>query len=346
MLVTVQDVDAGRLARTVKNAADLFRKKLKDPRLVQAALDRLVPDPAGFGAARADVVIEAIFEDLDAKQALLRGLEPRLKPEAILATNTSSIPLEQLAVVLERPERFVGLHFFNPVPKMLLVEVVTMPGNARVAVDRATAFVGAIKRLPLPVKSSPGFLVNRVLMPYLMEALTLVGEGVSPAEIDRAAVAFGMPMGPVLLADTVGLDICLSVARILVAHFGGAVPERLEQMVAAGRLGKKTGQGFYRFRHGKPEVPKGPAPEPGGPIEQRLLLRLLNESVACLREQVTQDGDLLDAGVVFGTGFAPFRGGPLQYNRQEGISRQEHQLKSLAQLHGPRFSPDPGWSSL
>jgi 3-hydroxyacyl-CoA dehydrogenase/enoyl-CoA hydratase/3-hydroxybutyryl-CoA epimerase len=213
-------------------------------------------------------------------------------------------------------------------------------------VDRATAFVGAIKRLPLPVKSSPGFLVNRVLMPYLMEALTLVGEGVSPAEIDRAAVAFGMPMGPVLLADTVGLDICLSVARILVAHFGGAVPERLEQMVAAGRLGKKTGQGFYRFRHGKPEVPKGPAPEPGGPIEQRLLLRLLNESVACLREQVTQDGDLLDAGVVFGTGFAPFRGGPLQYNRQEGISRQEHQLKSLAQLHGPRFSPDPGWSSL
>jgi 3-hydroxyacyl-CoA dehydrogenase/enoyl-CoA hydratase/3-hydroxybutyryl-CoA epimerase len=346
MLVTVQDVDAGRLARVVKSAAVLFRKKLKDPRLVQAALDRLVPDLDGRGAARADVVIEAIFEDVDAKQALYRSLEPLLKPDAILATNTSSIPLERLSSVLARPERFVGLHFFNPVARMQLVEVVTAAGTAQDAVDRANAFVGAIKRLPLPVKSSPGFLVNRILMPYLMEALTLVGEGVSPIEIDRAALAFGMPMGPVLLADTVGLDICLSVGRILGAHFGGAVPRRLEELVAAGHLGRKTGQGFYRFHNGKPELPKGPMPQPGGAIEQRLMLRLLNEAVACLREQVTLDEDLLDAGVIFGTGFAPFRGGPLWYNRQEGISRQERQLKSLEDLHGTRFAPDAGWSSL
>jgi 3-hydroxyacyl-CoA dehydrogenase/enoyl-CoA hydratase/3-hydroxybutyryl-CoA epimerase len=169
---------------------------------------------------------------------------------------------------------------------------------------------------------------------------------VSPAEIDRAAVAFGMPMGPVLLADTVGLDICLSVARILGSHFGGAVPPRLEEMVAAGHLGKKSGQGFYAFRNGKPVVPKGPAPLPGGVIEQRLMLRMLNEAVACLREKVTLEEDLLDAGTIFGTGFAPFRGGPLCYNRQEGISRQEQQLKSLESLLGARFAPDSGWTSL
>ena len=346
LLVTVQDVDAGRLAQVVKRAAQLFRKKLKQPREIQAALDRLVPDPSGAGAGRADVVIEAIFEDAEAKAALYRDLEPRLKPDAILASNTSSIPLERLAQGLARPERFVGLHFFNPVPSMLLVEVVTMAGTAQGAADRATAFVGQIRKLPLPVKSSPGFLVNRILMPYLMEALTLVDEGVAPAEIDRAALAFGMPMGPVLLADTVGLDICLSVARILGGHFGGTVPRRLEEMVAAGHLGKKTGQGFYRFSHGRPEIPKGPVPAPGGVIEQRLMLRLVNEAVACLREKVTQDEDLLDAGVVFGTGFAPFRGGPLNYNRQEGITRQESQLKSLEDLYGNRFAPDPGWSSL
>ena len=347
MLVTVQDVDPARLAQVVKRAGQLFRKKLKDPREAQAALDRLIPDLSGAGAARADLVIEAIFEDPEAKRALYRSLEPRMKPGAILASNTSSIPLEQLSAVLERPEQFVGLHFFNPVARMQLVEVVSSPVTAQAALDQATAFVGAIRRLPLPVKSSPGFLVNRILMPYLMEAVTLVSEGVGPAAIDRAAVAFGMPMGPVLLADTVGLDICLSVARILGARFGGAVPRRLEEMVAAGQLGKKTGQGFYRYKAGRPVTSGGGRSALSREaIEQRLMLRLLNEAVACLREQVTLDEDLLDAGVIFGTGFAPFRGGPLRHNRQEGITRQEQQLRSLESQFGPRFSPDPGWASL
>lgn len=346
MQVTVQDVDPGRLANVVKRAGVLFKKKLRQPRLVEAALDRLTPDLTGTGAARADVVIEAIFEDAAAKMALYRSLEPRMKPDAILATNTSSIPLEELAVAVARPERFVGLHFFNPVPKMLLVEVVTMAGNAPEAVDRATAFVGAIHRLPLPVKSSPGFLVNRILMPYLMEAVTLEGEGVSAAEIDRAAVAFGMPMGPVLLADTVGLEICLSVARILSSHFGGTVPKRLEELVAAGHFGKKTGRGFYEYRNGKPVLPAAPKLPPDGVVAQRLMLRLVNEAVACLREQVTLDGDLLDAGVIFGTGFAPFRGGPLHYSRQEGVTKLEQELQSLEERFGPRYKADPGWTSL
>jgi 3-hydroxyacyl-CoA dehydrogenase/enoyl-CoA hydratase/3-hydroxybutyryl-CoA epimerase len=342
LLVTVQDLDLRRLADGVARAAELFRRRLKDPRRVQAALDRLVPDPAGAGVGRADLVLEAIFEDVEAKRALYRALEPRMRPDALLASNTSSIPLERLADVLERPGRFLGLHFFNPVAKMRLVEVVAAAGTEPGAVARALAFVGAVGRLPLPVRSGPGFLVNRVLVPYLMEALALVEEGLDPAAVDRAAVAFGMPMGPVLLADTVGLDICLAVARVL----GGAVPARLEAMVAAGRLGRKTGQGFYRYRAGRPVLSRGPEPPPEGPVEQRLVLRLLNEAVACLREQVVADEDLLDAGILFGTGFAPFRGGPLRHNRQAGITEQERRLRALELRLGARFAPDPGWSRL
>jgi len=159
-------------------------------------------------------------------------------------------------------------------------------------------------------------------------------------------VAFGMPMGPVLLADTVGLDICLSVARILGAHFGGTVPKRLEDLVAAGHLGKKSGRGFYTFRDGKPIVPAGADPAPGGVVEQRLILRLVNEAVACLRERVTLDAELLDAGVIFGTGFAPFRGGPLNHARNEGVTALEGQLKALEERYGQRFAADPGWPAL
>jgi 3-hydroxyacyl-CoA dehydrogenase/enoyl-CoA hydratase/3-hydroxybutyryl-CoA epimerase len=344
--VTVQDVDGPRLAQVVKRAAVLFRRKLKDPRLVEAALDRIAPDLSGAGAARADVVIEAIFEDAGAKLALYRDLESRMRPDALLATNTSSIPLEELAGALEHPERFVGLHFFNPVASMQLVEVVVMDATPRATTERALAFVGAIRRLPLPVRSSPGFLVNRILMPYLMEAVALEGEGVPAAEIDAAAVAFGMPMGPVQLADTVGLDVCLSVARILGAHFGAPVPARLEELVAAGRLGRKSGQGFYDYPGGHPTVPRLPAPPPGGPVEQRLILRFLNEAVACQRERITADADLLDAGVIFGTGFAPFRGGPIHHNQAEGAEVQVARLEGLEHRLGGRFAPDPGWRSL
>jgi len=342
--VTVQDVDAARLGKVVKRAAGLFRKVLKEPRLVQAALDRLIPDLRGEGVSRADVLIEAIFENLEAKQALFRQLEPRLKPGALLATNTSSIPLEELAVALKAPARLIGLHFFNPVSKMQLVEVVHAPATDPLAIQQGAAFVKAIKRLPLPVKSSPGFLVNRILMPYLMEAMTLVEEGVPPEAIDRAALDFGMPMGPVLLADTVGLDICLSVAQIFRAHFQATVPKRLEALVAAGHCGLKTGQGFYTFKDGKALVPKvqgGPSPE----LQSRIILRLLNEAAACLREGVVTDGELLDAGVVFGTGFAPFRGGPMAHAQSEGVGTIVARLKDCEQRLGERFKPDAGWNT-
>ncbi len=343
--VTVQDVDPQRLGQVIQRGGKLFAKKLKERRAIEAARDRLMPDTQGHGVARADLVIEAIFEDGDAKRDLYRQIEPLMKAEAILASNTSSIPLEELATVLDRPERLIGLHFFNPVDKMQLVEVVCAEQSDATVLQRGAAFVLAIKRLPLPVKSSPGFLVNRILMPYLLEAMELVAEGVEPAVIDRAATSFGMPMGPIRLADTVGLDICLSVARILADHYPVEVPERLIRMVENGDLGRKSGQGFYSYNKrqffGKKKTTGFPQE-----IETRLMLRLLNEVVACWREQVVENADLLDGGIIFGTGFAPFRGGPMQHISETGAPELLAELEQLSKTHGERFQADDGWSDL
>jgi 3-hydroxyacyl-CoA dehydrogenase/enoyl-CoA hydratase/3-hydroxybutyryl-CoA epimerase len=347
MVVTIQDRDLGRLAAAVRRGAALFGERLKERRLLQGAMDRLIPDATGESVSSADLVIEAIFEDVAAKQALFRELEPRLAPHAILASNTSSIPLAELASVLTRPERLVGLHFFNPVSRMQLVEVVRWSGANPQTLAMAQGFVHAIKRLPLPVASSPGFLVNRILLPYLLEGVTLVEEGVAPALVDRAATAFGMPMGPILLADTVGLDICLSVARILAQHYPVQVPPILEKMVSAGQLGKKSGQGFYRYRNGRPEVatPDSRNIDPQL-LQDRLMLRYLNEAVATLREGIVSDADLLDAGMIFGTGFSPFRGGPIHYTESTGVTPLLERLRQLEGMYGPRFTPDAGWQNL
>ncbi len=343
--VTLQDQSPERIAPAMDRARKLFQKKLRDRRRVTAAMDRLVPDHRGRFVEQADLVIEAIFEDQEAKQALFRDLEPRLKPDALLASNTSSIPLERLAEALERPERLVGLHFFNPVARMQLVEIVRGEASSPEALQRAANFTRHIDRLPLPVASSPGFLVNRVLMPYLLEAVELVEEGVPPAAVDRAALDFGMPMGPIELADTVGLDICLHVARILGEALGLAVPARLQSLVDAGHLGRKSGQGFYRWSKGKPVKPSARREAPADAAD-RMILRLLNEAVACLREGVVEDADLLDAGMIFGTGFAPFRGGPMHYALRQGIEDMRCRLDDLTARHGSRFTPDPGWETL
>lgn len=346
--VTVQDRNPEALGRVLKRAYGLYKKKLKQPRLVQAAMDRLLPDKDGAGLRRADVIIEAIFEDVKAKQSLYREIEPLIRPDALLGTNTSSIPLETLSQVLQRPERLVGVHFFNPVAQMQLVEVVASPLTSPTAAKHAAAFVRHIDRLPLPVKSSPGFLVNRVLMPYLLEAVALESEGVPAVVIDEAATNFGMPMGPILLADTVGLDICLSVAEILSQQLGrGTVPQRLRELVASGRLGKKSGQGFYSYQGDKPVLvkpDKGYRPPPD--ITDRLMFRYFNEAMACLREGVVEDADLLDAGMIFATGFAPFRGGPMHFVETTGPSTVRRRLEELNQQHGARFVPDEGWPFL
>ncbi|MEN8171221.1 MAG: 3-hydroxyacyl-CoA dehydrogenase NAD-binding domain-containing protein [Pseudomonadota bacterium] len=342
--VTLQDRKPETLARAVARAHKLFKRRLRQPRLIQAAMDRLIPDLDGAGVARADVVIEAIFENIEAKQQLFREIEPRLKPGAILASNTSSILLETLAGALHKPEHLVGIHFFNPVAKMQLVEIVRGAQSSEQSLRKAAAFTRHLDRLPLPVKSSPGFLVNRILMPYLLEAVILESEGVPASAIDKAALEFGMPMGPIHLADTVGLDICLSVAKIFAESFDMDVPQRLRDKVAAGELGVKSGHGFYHYLDGKPQRPEVlrndhlPAD-----LSDRLMLRLSNEALACLREGVVSDIDLLDAGVIFGTGFAPFRGGPIHYLEQSGIDEQRHHLEQLQQHHGHRFDLDEGW---
>jgi len=345
--VTLQDQSPERLAPALQRAHKLFSKKLRQPRLVQAVMDRLMPDPEGWGVSRADVVVEAIFENTEAKQALYQQVEPNMKAGALLATNTSSIPLQELSTVLQRPERLVGLHFFNPVAKMQLVEIVAAENTVQEVRDHAAAFARQISRLPLPVTSTPGFLVNRILMPYLLEAVVLESEGVRPELIDKAAVDFGMPMGPIELADTVGLDICLSVAEILSQTMDTEVPERLRDMVKDGRLGRKSGKGFYEYKKGKPvkgKLDKGLFTTPD--VKDRMIMRLLNESVACLREQVVTDDDLLDGGIIFGTGFAPFRGGPMHYIRESGAGGVREILTRLESAHGSRFHPDAGWQSL
>ncbi len=281
--VSLQDQSPERIAPAMKRAHELFKRRLQEPRAIQAALDRLLPDHRGMGIARADIVIEAIFEDAEVKRALYRDIEPRMQADAILATNTSSIPLEELSGALARPERLVGLHFFNPVAVMQLVEIVNGKATAAEVSGKAMAFTRLIDRLPLPVTSTPGFLVNRILMPYLLEAVLLESEGVPAAVIDRAATAFGMPMGPMELADTTGLDICLHVAEILAEHFHAEIPARLQQLVAAGHLGKKSGRGFYRYNKGKAVKPGTTGGNWNLPeITDRLVLRLLNEAVlAC-----------------------------------------------------------------
>jgi 3-hydroxyacyl-CoA dehydrogenase/enoyl-CoA hydratase/3-hydroxybutyryl-CoA epimerase len=314
LTVTLQDQDAARLAPAMGRASKLFQQRLKDPRRVRDAIDRLIPDVAGDGVARADVIIEAIFENLDAKRALFAAVEKKARPAALLATNTSSIPLEDIAVALANPARLVGLHFFNPVARMMLVEVVVGAATAADVVPRACAFVRQIDKLPLPVKSAPGFLVNRLLAPYLMTAMRAVDEGIAPETVDAAATAFGMPMGPLELADTVGLDICVAVGKLLAD--AGPPPARLMALVGAGKLGRKTGEGFYRWVDGKPQKAAA-GPVPAG-LAQRLVDPFVAEANAALADGIVADADLVDAGAIFGTGFAPFRGGPLNYAARSG----------------------------
>ena len=310
LTVTLQDTAPDRLAPAVKRAAQLFKRRLRDERRIRDALDRLIPDVSGQGARQADVIIEAIFENLQAKRELFAKLEALAKPDAILATNTSSLKLADIATALKDPSRLVGIHFFNPVPLLQLVEVVAGDRTQPEAARRAAAFVRYIDKLPLPVKDSPGFLVNRVLGPYMQNAFRLIDEGVKPETIDAAMEEFGMPMGPAELADTVGLDICLAAGKAL-AKGATSVPKVLASKVEAGQLGKKTGQGIYRWQNGK--AVKGQADAYGQDLVDKLIEPYLTEAQRVLEDGIVADADLVDAGLIFGTGFAPFRGGPLHY---------------------------------
>ena len=344
--VTLQDREQKYIDPAMERAQKLFKKRIRDDDERQATSARLRSDVNGDGVADADLIIEAIYENLEAKQALYKVVEETMKAGAILATNTSSIRLEELRTNLKDPQNFIGIHFFNPVAVMPLVELVRCADTSQDALDIGFAFVKGIGKSPLECKSSPGFVVNRILAPYMTEAMHLVQEGVALASIDEAAVAFGMPIGPVELVDSVGLDVVLHVSKVLGSKMDGPVPERLTGMVDAGKLGRKSGQGFYSWVDGKAvKPPKDPSSVPSD-IEDRLVLAMVNEAVSCLSDGVVTDPELLDAGVIFGTGFAPFRGGPLNYARQRGLDEVTSRLEALAASHGGRFSPHPGWSAL
>lgn len=311
--VTLQDQDRERIAQAQGRAATLFKRRLKDRRLIQAALDRLIPDLHGHGVRHADVVLEAITENADIKRALYQDIEPRLKPGALLATNTSSLSLRDLGRDLRHPDRLVGIHFFNPVARMPLVEVIEAEPLDSQARQYAYAFVHQLDKLPLPVKDTPGFLVNAVLAPYMLEAMRCVDEGMTPATVDHAMLEFGMPMGPLELADTVGLDIVRAAGEQLAD--GAELPACLRAHLDRNELGKKSGQGFYTWTDGK--IQKGAPATPPPNLADRLIQPLIQKTQEQVDQDIVADADLADAGVIFGTGFAPFRGGPIHYLRSQ-----------------------------
>ena len=344
---SLQDRSMAQVQPAIDRAHAFYSKKIKQEAKRAAAITRLKPDVEGNEVAKADLVIEAIYENSEAKRDLYAKVEETLPAGSLLTSNTSSIPLTDLRAGLRRPAQFAGLHFFNPVAMMPLVEIVRHDGMDADTERRLAAFCRAIDKLPVPVAGSPGFLVNRILMPYLLEAMACYSEDIPGPVIDKAALAFGMPMGPIELADTVGLDVAASVGKLLADFLNLPIPSGLDGLLATGKRGRKDGQGFYTWVDGraqKSEVPKDyRAPED---LTDRLILPFLNEAVACLQEGVVADEDLLDAGVIFGTGFAPFRGGPIAHIRSEGAAKLKARLEQLADRHGDRFKPRPGWDAL
>lgn len=344
--VTLQDREQRFIDTAMKRSQELFAKRVKDESKRPEVAARLVSDLAGDGVAKADLLIEAIIEKPEAKRDLYTTVEPKMKADALLTTNTSSIPLTELREHIARPAQFAGLHYFNPVALMPLVEIIHHDTMAPETEKRLAAFCKAIDKLPVPVAGTPGFLVNRLLFPYMLEAATAFAEGIPGPVIDKAAVKFGMPMGPIELIDTVGLDVAAGVGAELAPFLGLPIPAALASPPEAGKRGKKDGQGLYKWVDGRAQKPEIPgdykAPED---LEDRLILPFLNEAVAALHEGVVADAELLDAGVIFGTGFAPFRGGPIQYIRDTGTEPLLARLKALQDKHGDRFAPRPGWDN-
>jgi 3-hydroxyacyl-CoA dehydrogenase/enoyl-CoA hydratase/3-hydroxybutyryl-CoA epimerase len=353
--VLLRDVGADQLAAGLKRAAalcaDAERRGLMSAIDARAAMDRLVPAEVSVPMKSADLVIEAAVERLDLKQRLFAELEGRVRDDAVLATNTSALPLVEIARGLRCPERVVGLHFFNPVHRMKLVEVVRPEAASPEAIDTAVAFALRIGKLPVVVRDRPGFLGNRILLPYLLEAAHLFEGGASVEAIDGSMLDFGMPMGPLRLLDEIGLDVGEDVARTLCAAFPDRMrlPLFFERMLGAGWKGRKSGRGFYEYRNGRAaganaEMRKFQQSDiraelTRAELQQRMELLMINEAARCLEEGVVETAEDVDFAMVMGTGFAPFRGGPLRHADVLGIEKVAGALHMLADAGEPQFAP-------
>ncbi len=352
----MKDVEPKAVGRGLKAAWDVFERRVRRRRMTPALRDRAMRRIAGTttyaGFGRLDAVIEAIVEKMDVKQAVLAEVEALLPAHAVLMTNTSSLDVDTMAARMKDPSRLVGLHFFNPVDRMPLVEVIVGKRTSTVATETAVALARRLGKTPVVVQNAPGFLVNRILMPYLNEGLHLFREGVHIEALDAAMTEFGMPMGPLRLLDEIGIDVADKVSHILGAAFGDRVDPAgvLEPMVAGGRTGRKGGLGFYRYR-GK-EVSPDPAVYPladrpsreviqAGPDawRERMVLAMVNEAARCLEERVVATPALLDLAMIMGTGFPPFRGGLLRYADVLGLPVVVERLRALEAVHGGRFAP-------
>ncbi|MCE2516711.1 MAG: enoyl-CoA hydratase/isomerase family protein [Alphaproteobacteria bacterium] len=314
LTVTLSDRDENAIANAIDRARVLYERRLKAPEKINAAMDRLIADHAQSGLADADLVIEAVAERLDVKQAVFAALEARVKPDAILATNTSAIPLEQIAEALTNPGRLIGLHFFNPVPVLPLVEVIWSTVSDEDSVARGMQFAGQLKKMPIRCKSSPGFVVNRALLPYINAGLELMLSGVEADKIDEALVEFGMPMGPVELADQIGLDVMLDASTPL--GLPAVVQASLAEHIAEGTIGRKSGRGYYTWADMKAERPRASYDARElQKLAEDLLSHMVRECQAAVDEGVVGSADDADAAMIFGVGYPQFRGGPLHYTR-------------------------------
>ena len=348
--VILRDVEPARVAAGMAGMAKLFADGVRARALTEhearTAMDRITPVATEVSLRGADIVIEAAVEKMAVKKTIFQRLDELTRDDAILATNTSALSITELAAATRHPGRVVGIHFFNPVHKMQLVEVVVGDSTAPEVTQRAVQFVQRIGKLPVVVRDRPGFLVNRILVPYLSEAGELFAAGADPAAIDDAMLDFGMPMGPLRLADEVGIDIAADVATTLAGAFPDRmrVPAILGKMIGGGMLGKKSGTGFYRYGSREPEVnPAALALRPSGTtppnLGERLALLMVNEAAACLGESVAASAADVDLAMVMGTGWAPFRGGPLRHADSLGVKHVFGTLSKLTEIAGPHYAP-------
>ena len=361
--VRMKDVRWEVVAKGMASAASIYRRRVKRRRMtpdqMSLAMHRIAPtvDDVGFGGL--DLVIEAVVEDLQIKKTVLRSIEKHVRPDTIIATNTSSLSLESLAGDLAHPERFVGLHFFNPVNRMPLVEVVAGGRTSPGTLVAATALVRRLGKIPMVVGDCAGFLVNRILLPYLIESAWMFEEGTEIERIDGLLEKFGMPMGPLALVDEVGLDIGYKVAKVLEDAYGDRmrVPGALGAIAENGDfLGKKSGCGFYRYRNGhrRPNRRLGRLARRSRQVDgvrartlsdeeivDRAILIMVNEAARCIGEGVVEGPEAVDMAMVLGTGFAPFRGGLLRYAEERGVSSIKARLGELSSAFGDRFTSAP-----